>query len=128
MQPLRSLMWMALCAACNKGPSSLEVATGSYQELPLAAELQTIIVRTPSEIVVIQNYRNLLTMEVGSNAAFPREISIPVRTLDDGSHKPIYLVALPTTLDDGRIDLVPESTMPRICIQCEPCCVRSGTQ
>lgn len=123
MRPIRSLMmWMALCAACSKGQSSLEIAPGSYQRLPPAAELQAVTVRAPSQMVVIQNHRKLFTMEVGPNAAFPREISIPVSTLDDGSHEPIYLVVLPAASDDGRIDLVPEGTKPRVCMQCEPCC------
>jgi hypothetical protein len=104
------------------------MAPGSYRALPPEAEIQAVTVRTPSQIVVIQNRRKVFLMEVGPNAAFPRQISIPVRTLDDGSHEPIYLVVLPAGSDDGRIDLLPESKLPRVCMQCEPCCVPPGTR
>jgi hypothetical protein len=146
-QGCKCVVWMMLCAACSKGASSLEVAPGSSLEIRSGADVQ-VTVRVPARVLVYQHRRKLFSRDVAPDARFPHEISIPVRSLDDGSHEPMYVVALDPEMIDGAMDLVPQGSgagegspidagprdggprTPRschsepecICIACQPCC------
>lgn len=98
----------------------LEVEPGSFLEISPAVGVQGLTVRVPSRLFVIQNSRQLLVVDVDREGGLPRELSIPMRELDDGSGQPKYvLVTLPGSelvwLDDHCMKCHPGGLLVHCC-------------
>jgi len=122
MQTSLARILMFCCSACSSISTPptldretgrpLEIEVGSLLEVSSTMDVQEVILHVPSRLFVLQNSHQLLVVDVDEGGELPRKLSIPMRSLDDGSGLPKYLLLTPPRLEVQW--LVPH------CMKCEP--------
>lgn len=112
---------MMLCASCPRPPVSpspplvQDGAPGAVLELSPKIDVQVVRVQVPVRIFVVQSDQLRQTIDVANEGEFPREITIQVANVRDGSANPIFV-----PISNPGWVLSPDGQ----CTQCMQCCPR----